>query len=161
MITVAQLLNDKHRRASHDAGGRRSGPVYTIGEGDSVLGAARLMNEYRIGALIVTDTLGRTAGIITERDILTRVVSAQLDPAATAVSKVMTAEIITCSPQTHLDEARQMMTDRKIRHIPVIDTGASSRGSLAGMISIGDLNAAVNADLSIEVESMRQYIIAG
>lgn len=157
MNTVTHLLNEKHR---WDPLNEDTGPaehVHTITEGKSVLDAAKHMDKHRVGALLVKDTLGRTAGIFTERDILTRVVSAQLDPATTPVSKVMTRDLICCTPKATLESVRQTMTSRRIRHMPVIDEDRT----LLGMISIGDLNAAVNVDLSIEVQSMRQYIIAG
>lgn len=149
MQTVSQLLEAKPTNI-----------VHTIGQGRSILEAAERMNLHRIGALIVTDTLGHIAGIITERDILTRVVTQQLDAATTPVSKAMTTEVIHCTPQTTLTEARHLMSDCKIRHIPVIANDLENK-NLVGMISIGDLNAATNADLNIEVKSMRQYIAHG
>ena len=99
MHTVSQLLEAKPFKI-----------VYTVGQGRSVLEAAEHMNQHRIGALIVTDTLGHIAGIITERDIMTRVVTQRLDPADTAVQRVMTVDLITCSPETPLEHAREIMT---------------------------------------------------
>jgi len=148
MQTVSQLLEHKPHNT-----------VYTIGQGRSVLDAAELMNSHRVGALIVTDTLGHIAGIITERDILTRVVTERLDPAATIVHDIMTRDLITCSPSTPLEHAREIMTKRAIRHIPITNPGDST--TLHGLISIGDLNAAVNQDLTIEVLSLREYITQG
>ncbi len=112
MQTVSQLLEAKPNHT-----------VYTIGQGRSVLDAAELMNRHRIGALIVTDTLGHIAGIITERDILTRVVTKRLDPSVTLVHDTMTKDLITCSPSTPLEHAREIMTKRAIRHIPHHEPG--------------------------------------
>ena len=157
MNTVAQLLANKQHWQESDHGSNRIEHIQTIPQAASVLDAAKMMNEHHIGSLIVLDTLNNIAGIITERDILTRVVTQQLDPAKTQVSKAMTKEVIHCTPETSLTEARHLMSDCKIRHIPVINND----NQLLGMISIGDLNAATNADLTIEVKTMRQYITTG
>lgn len=156
MLTVAQLLDNKKNWHEGDFGTNRIERVQTIAQGASVLDGARKMNEHHVGSLVVLDTFDRMIGIISERDILTRVVADQRDPAATIVSTVMTEDVISCDPKTRLTEVRHMMTEKRIRHIPVLD-----EGSLIGMISIGDLNAANNADLNIEVKSMRQYITQG
>lgn len=158
MNTVAQLLINKQHWQEGDHGSNRIEHIQTIPQAATILDAANAMNDHRIGSLIVLDTLNNIAGIITERDILTRVVTQQLDPATTPVSKAMTKEVIHCTPETTLTEARHLMTDCKIRHIPVVET---TNKQLIGMISIGDLNAAANADLTIEVKTMRQYITTG
>lgn len=145
MQTVSQLLEAKPHNT-----------VYTIGQGRSVLEAAERMNLHRIGALVVTDTLGHISGIITERDILTRVVTGRLDPAETLVHDAMTRDLVTCAPSTPLEHAREIMTKRKIRHIPITNPGDST--TLHGLISIGDLNAATQEDLTIEVMTLRDYI---
>jgi CBS domain-containing protein len=148
MHTVSQLLDAKPFKI-----------VYTIGQGRSVLEAAELMNQHRIGALIVTDTLGHIGGIITERDILTRVVVERLDPAETLVHDVMTRDLITCAPSTPIEHIREIMTKRAVRHIPITNPGDST--TLHGLVSIGDLNAAANEDLTIEVMTLREYITQG
>jgi len=160
MKTVAQLLANKKNWNEGDHGNNRIEHIQTIAQTASILDAANAMNEHHIGSLIVMDSSNKLAGIITERDILTRVVTAQLDPKTTQVAKAMTTKVISCTTETSLDEARHLMTDCRIRHIPVIDHTKNDQ-SLAGMISIGDLNAATNADLSIEVKTMRQYITTG
>ncbi|MBO6514568.1 MAG: CBS domain-containing protein [Phycisphaerales bacterium] len=160
MNTVAQLLANKQHWNEGDHGHQRIERVHTINQAATTLDAAKMMNEHHIGSLIVTDSLNKIAGIITERDILTRIVTAQLDPATTPVSKAMTQDVIHCTPDSTLTEVRHLMTDCKIRHIPVIDHTNES-DPLAGIISIGDLNAATNNDLAIEVKTMRQYITTG
>lgn len=148
MQTVSQLLEYKPHTT-----------VHTIGQGRSVLDGAVLMNRHRIGALIVTDTLGHIAGIVTERDILTRVISERKDPAETLIVEIMTRDLITCALDTPLEHAREIMTKRAIRHIPITNPGDST--TLHGLISIGDLNAAAKEDLTVEVLSLRQYITHG
>jgi CBS domain-containing protein len=124
MATVRDILT---RKGSH---------VWAIGKGATVLDAALLMNEHKIGALVVLDQ-GEVVGMFTERDVLVRVVAARRDPAETRVEEVMTREVVCCTPETTLDEARGAMKNRRIRHLPVVDGGRK----LLGLASIGDLNA--------------------
>lgn len=156
MLTVSQLLNNKRTWNEGDFGSNRIERLHTISQACTTLDAARLMNEHHVGSLIVIDGFDDMCGIITERDILTRVIADERSPIDTTVAQVMTREVISCTSTTKLSAVRTMMTDKRIRHIPVID-----EGSIVGIISIGDLNAANNADLSIEVKSMRQYITQG
>lgn len=141
MYTVAELLKSKGTE------------VHTIEPGRSVLEAARLMNLHRIGSLVVTDGQ-RIVGIITERDILTRVVARERPPSTTPVLEVMTADVLTCEPSTSLSDLRTLMHQRRIRHIPVLDDA----GRLAGMVSIGDLNAAKARNLSHTIHYLEAYI---
>jgi CBS domain-containing protein len=85
-------------------------------------------------------------GVFTERDVLRRVVAARLDPATTRVESVMTRDVITCTPETGLDECRAVMTARRVRHLPVIGDGR-----IAGIVTIGDL-------LAMEVDEHRETI---
>ncbi len=110
--------------------------VCTIGKEATVLQAALMMNDHKIGALVVTEG-GRVVGMFTERDVLRRVVGEQRNPANTMVAEVMTAEVLCCTPQTALEEARSVMREQRVRHLPVAD----GEGHLLGLISIGDLNA--------------------
>ena len=110
--------------------------VFTINPRASVHEAALLMNEHKIGALVVLDA-GEVAGIITERDVLRRVVGEQRDPQQTSVGDVMSSHVVYCTPDMRIDEARGIFMQQRIRHLPVID---EVKG-LVGLISIGDLNA--------------------
>ena len=124
MSTIKQILSHKGSQ------------VLSISPQASVLDAALLMNEHKIGALVVLDH-GKVAGIFTERDVLRRVVAERLDSATVKVGDAMTREVICCRPQTDLEEARGVFMKRRIRHLPVVEED----GQLHGMISIGDLNA--------------------
>jgi CBS domain-containing protein len=119
----------------------------------SVLQAAVLMNEEKIGALLVIED-GRMTGIFTERDILRRVVAQCRDAAATLVRDVMTAEVACCKLHTTLEEARGVMKNRRIRHLPVVD----DQDRLLGLISIGDLNAYQNNTQEQTIHLLHQYI---
>lgn len=133
---------------------RKGTRVVTIRESDSALYAANIMNDHHIGSVVVLSSdAKRVAGILTERDMLTRVVAAMREPRATQARDVMTREVHTASPQTPLDELREVMKTKRIRHVPVLD----DRG-LCGLVSIGDLNALHSDQLSATVESLEMYI---
>lgn len=131
----------------------RGEPVITITQDASVFDAARLMNEHRIGALVVTDGSG-VAGIFTERDLLKRVVAEGKRPEDVRVGEVMTREVIVCRPETHSDEIRRTMRDKRIRHMPVV----GEDGAVEGMISIGDLNIAEARVMSETITYLEQYM---
>ena len=115
---------------------RKGSQVFTIGPQATVLDAACIMNEHKIGCLLVTHN-DEIVGILTERDLLERVVAECRAPDRMPVSEAMTAEVLYCRPHTDLDEVRAIMKDHRVRHLPVADL----QGTLHGMISIGDLNA--------------------
>ncbi|MCC7146954.1 MAG: CBS domain-containing protein [Phycisphaeraceae bacterium] len=110
--------------------------VLTIDRSATVLQAAELMNQHRVGAVVVMDEQ-RLAGIFTERDMLVRVVGQQLSPKLTLVEQVMSERVVCCRLETSVEEARVVMRNRRIRHLPVVD----QEGQLQGLVSIGDLNA--------------------
>jgi CBS domain-containing protein len=132
---------------------RKGTQVYTIGPTADVLQAALVMNEHRVGALVVLDE-GRVVGMFSERDVMRRVVCERRDPSQTRVGEVMTAEVICCSPETSTDEARGAMRDRRIRHLPVAD----GDGNLLGLVSIGDLNAELQAEQEQTLFFLQEYI---
>jgi CBS domain-containing protein len=110
------------------------------------------MNERRIGALVVTAG-EQVIGIFTERDVLNRIVAAQRSASSTRVGDVMTAPCACCRPETSLEECRDVMTEKKIRHLPVVDAGR-----LCGMISIGDLMAAEAHNRQTTIEYLHEYL---
>src|SRR5262249_16475704 len=124
MVTMKDILSQKGAQ------------VVTIDKEATVLQAAQLMNQQRIGSLVVVED-GCIIGMFTERDVLRRVVSERRDPATTPVADVMTSQVLCCTLATTVDEARGSMKNRRIRHLPVVDDG----NHLLGLISIGDLNA--------------------
>lgn len=141
MATVRDILAQK---GSH---------VLSIGEDASVLDAALLMNEHKIGGLAVLRG-GCVIGMFTERDILQRIVAEKRDSSSVTVGDVMTDEITVASTDTTIDEARSLMKNKRIRHLPIVD---EDRRPL-GMISIGDLNAHLLVDHEKTVDAMREYI---
>src|SRR5262245_15251929 len=132
----------------------RKGPhVFTTSPGATVLDAALLMNEHKIGSLVVIDD-GRVVGIFTERDVLRRVVGEEREPAKTLVGEVMTAELVCCTPETTIAEARGAMKNRRVRHLPLVDDDHR----LLGLISIGDLNAYETSDHEQTIYLLQEYI---
>ncbi len=132
---------------------KKGSGVLTTGKESTVLEAAILMNEHKVGALVVLEG-GRIAGMFTERDVLRRVVGQLRDPAHTPVAEVMTAEVVCCRPETSLDEARGSMMSRRIRHLPVID----DHEEMVGLISIGDLNAHERTSNEQTIYLLQEYV---
>lgn len=127
--------------------------VHSIGPNANVLDAARLMNEHRIGALVVLDG-GRLQGMFTERDILQRVVAQCGDPGRMMVHEVMTTDVICCTPRMPIEQARDIVKDRRVRHLPVLN----EEGQLCGLISIGDLNAYMTTSQERHIHFLERYI---
>lgn len=127
--------------------------VLSVGKEATVLDAALLMNEHKVGALVVSDD-GRIVGMFTERDVLRRVVGERRDPATTKVQEVMTTEVVCCTPDTSIEEARGAMKNRRIRHLPVCD----GDDRIVGMISIGDLNAHQTTTHEQTIHLLHEYL---
>jgi CBS domain-containing protein len=127
--------------------------VLSVGKEATVIDAALLMNEHKVGALVVIDG-GHVAGMFTERDVLRRVVGERRDPVSTRVHEVMTVEVVCCTPETTIDEARGAMKTRRIRHLPVCD----GNGQLHGLVSIGDLNAHQASDHEHTIYLLQEYL---
>lgn len=121
MTTIREILD------------RKGGTVASVAPADTVLEAARHMNERRIGAVMVMEQ-DRIAGIFTERDILVRVVGKERAPAETRVRDVMTTDPVTIGPDLTLEACEKLITERRVRHLPVVEGGR-----LLGMVSAGDL----------------------
>ncbi|OYW20237.1 MAG: hypothetical protein B7Z55_07580 [Planctomycetales bacterium 12-60-4] len=141
MSSVYELLVEKRRQ------------LHTTTATSSVLDATRLMNDCGIGAVVVTDD-NRIVGIFTERDVLRRVVAMERSPAATRVLDVMTAEVLCCSPATTIEQASEIMMERRIRHLPIVNDD----GLPVGMISIGDLNAHQVHEQQQHIGNLQDYL---
>jgi CBS domain-containing protein len=127
--------------------------VQSVGGEATVLQAVQLMNDHKIGALVVLEG-GRLRGMFTERDVLRRVVGEQRSPTTTLVAEVMTSEVACCTPKTTIEEARTVMKNQRIRHLPVVD----GEGGLRGLISIGDLNAFEAASQETTIFWLNEYL---
>lgn len=118
-------------------------PLIHAESSEKVRDVARRMSERNVGAVAVLDS-GRLVGIFSERDIMSRVVAAGLNPDDTAIAKVMTRDIVVGKPSDDIDMALQKMHAVGCRHLPVVDSG-----NLVGMISLRDL-------LEIDDETLRR-----
>ena len=123
----------------------RSAAVHSITPEVTVTECVRQMNELKIGAMLVMES-DRLVGIFTERDAMTRVLGGGLDPAQTRLSEVMSSDPVCVSPSTTLEEARALVTSKRIRHLPVVDNG-----KVMGMVSSGDLTHWLVRDQSLQI----------
>jgi CBS domain-containing protein len=128
-------------------------PRVTLPPHSTVLAAARVMTDYQVGAVLVVDEEGRALGIFTERDLMTRVTVAGLDPSRTLIERVMTREMFHGTPERHLVETAREMQSRHIRHLPVL-----GNGRFLGMLSLRDLLRELLSDKTREVEELTAYI---
>jgi CBS domain-containing protein len=140
MTTLSQLLEQKGRM------------VVAIGPDEPVLEAVRAMAERHVGALMVLEN-GHLAGIVSERDYARKVVLQGRSSAETPVRAIMTSNVLTVMPDTTVHEAMRIMTDQRIRHLPVV-----THGQLVGVVSIGDLVKAVIEEQQVEIDALQAYI---
>ena len=140
MKLVNQLLDSK----GHD--------ILSIAPSASVLDAITLMAEKGVGALIVMDGEAM-AGIVTERDYARKVILKGRSSDDTPVSDIMSTGVISTSPDQTVSSCMKVMTDKRIRHLPVVEGN-----KVTGLVSIGDLVKAIIADQKEEIEHLEQYI---
>ena len=140
MRTVRQLLESK------------SPEVIAIGPDAPVIDAIRRMAERQIGALLVMEG-PRLAGILSERDYARKVVLQGRSSKDTPVRDIMTAEVVTVAPGDSIDHCMQLVTDRRIRHLPVVDGG-----EVIGVLSIGDLVKTVIELQRRDIDQLQRYI---
>ena len=142
MHTLAEILGEK------------SGDVIRIGGDATVYEAVLAMVEANVGALLVTEG-DEISGIFTERDYLRRIAVEGRRSRDTSVREVMSSPVLVVTPATSVDETMALMTDRRIRHVPVVEEGA-----LVGMISIGDLVKFISKKQSFQIQYLTDYITA-
>lgn len=140
MRTVRQLLQAK------------AAEVFAIGPDAPVIEAIRLMADKRIGAVLVMEGAG-LAGILSERDYARKIVLQGRSSADTPVRDIMTAQVISVGLGDSVERCMQIVTEQRIRHLPVIDAG-----DVVGVVSIGDLVKAVIEDQRVELDQLQRYI---
>ncbi len=140
-MTVQRVLANK----GHD--------ILTIQPHRTLADAAAVLGEKRIGALLVTGAQGELLGILSERDLVRAIGKDGAAALAHAVSKHMTAKVVTTTPAAKLDDVMVMMTQGRFRHVPVMENG-----KLAGLISIGDVVKHRVADIEADAKALRDYI---
>jgi CBS domain-containing protein len=140
MRTVRQLLEAK------------APDIIAIDPESAVIDAIRLMAEKRIGAVLVMHG-SRLVGILSERDYARKIVLQGRSSSDTPVRDIMTAEVVTVGPDDNAEHCMQLVTDRRIRHLPVVH-----QGEVVGVVSIGDLVKAVIEDQQLELDQLQRYI---
>ena len=140
MKLVKHLLDTKGRE------------VFTIDEDASVVDAIRMMAERSVGSLLVMQGQ-ELKGIVTERDYARKVILKGRESETTRVGDIMSTELATATPDQTVKHCMELMTDRRLRHLPVIVDGA-----VVGLISIGDLVQAIISDQQKEIEQLENYI---
>jgi CBS domain-containing protein len=136
---------------SHLLQGKGSG-VHAVAPGASVIDAIRSMAENHVGALMVMDG-HELLGIVSERDYARKVILKGRSSAATAVREIMSAPVVTASPDQTVDDAMRLMTNGRFRHLPIVQAGR-----VIGVVSIGDLVKSVIEEQQHTIEDLRAYI---
>ncbi len=133
---------------------RKGHEVMSIQAHDSVAEVAKTLARHRIGAALVRDGAGDVLGIVSERDIVRAMALHGADAVGMPAAQLMTRALHTVTPRTRIGEALTLMTDRRCRHLPVMEDD----GSLAGLVSIGDLVKARIEEAVHEAEELRHYV---
>lgn len=140
MRTVKDILNSK------------GSEVWSVGPDNTVFDAIKFMADKSIGALLVMDG-EKLVGIVTERDYARKVVLEGKSSREAAINEVMTTKILCVSPERTIDECMALMTDKRIRHLPVLD-----HKQVVGFVSIGDLVKAVMSEQKVLIDQLQHYI---
>lgn len=141
MITVRQILDRKGR------------DVWTVSPGAKVFDALKLMADKGIGAVVAVAG-ERVAGILSERDYARKIALLDRESRDTTVAEIMTSQIYVVHPETTADECMALMTDKHIRHLPVMENER-----LAGMVSIGDIVKAIISEQTFTIANLENYIM--
>lgn len=140
-MILEQILREKGRE------------VYSVAESASLKEAAELLDTRKVGAMVILNEAGSVIGVISERDIVRGVARSGAAALKQPVSESMTRQVVTARPKETIEAAMDRMTDRRIRHLPVVE---GSR--LIGIVSIGDLVKWRIAEATAEVAAIRSYI---
>jgi CBS domain-containing protein len=143
-MNVATILKHKGR------------DVATVASTATLHDVARLLAEKRIGAVVIVDGRDGVAGILSERDLVRVIAGRGAQCLAEPASSIMTRDVVTCSPEEPLDSLMSTMTTGRFRHMPVIEGGR-----LVGIVSIGDAVKHHIAEVELEANSLKSYVLAG
>jgi CBS domain-containing protein len=131
----------------------KGGNVYSVAESASLKEAAELLDTRKVGAMVILNEAGGLIGVLSERDIVRAVARSGAGALKHPVSELMTRQVVTARPKDTIESAMDLMTDRRIRHLPVVESGR-----LIGIVSIGDLVKWRIAEAAAEVAAIRSYI---
>lgn len=132
---------------------RKGSEVVTIRPDAMLLAAAEAMSKHNIGALVVSPDGQTVVGIVSERDLVRDLARLGTGAVKRTVADIMSTDVSTCSPDATVDELMAAMTDRRIRHVPILNGD-----TLAGIVSIGDVVKMRLDELEVEKESLEQYV---
>ena len=127
--------------------------VHTLPTGASIAEAVEMLNTRRIGAIVVTTADGKVAGILSERDVVRHLGKDWSNLSSRPVSEVMTKDVVTMSRRATIAEVMERMTERRIRHLPIVDNG-----ELVGIVSIGDVVKRKIEETEQEATALKEYI---
>jgi CBS domain-containing protein len=140
MATVRELLD------------RKGSDLLMVDPETTVLEASRLMNDRGVGSVLVM-TDGALTGIFTERDLMRRVVAVDRLPGATKVGEVMTSSLVTCTPDATMQDCGTVMSERRIRHLPVVD-----ESGVVGLVTTGDLLAHELKEKDAAIQQLESFV---
>ena len=130
--------------------------VATLGPDDNVTTACKLLAAKKIGAIIVVDGLRRVQGIVSERDVVGALATHAENTGALKLAGIMTREVVTCRAEDTIEHVMSLMTNHRVRHLPVLEGG-----DLIGIISIGDVVKNRLAETVLEAQVLRDYVMTG
>jgi CBS domain-containing protein len=142
------------KTVKHILEAKGSDEVHTVGPDDSVLNALERMAEKGVGALVITEASGQIVGLLSERDYARKVVLLGRVSKDTPARDIMTTEVVCVAPEQSVDICMGLMTQKHIRHLPVV-----SEGRLVGIVSIGDVVKAVIDDQQFAIDELQHYIM--
>ncbi|MCC3306598.1 CBS domain-containing protein [Sneathiella sp. HT1-7] len=134
----------------------KGGNVITTSPSDSIAAVSNILGEKRIGAVLVVDGSGKLCGVLSERDIVRGLSESGDGCLKLLASDLMTSDLVTTSPSETIDNVMALMTEKRIRHLPVLEDG-----KLAGFISIGDVVKSRMDEVEREAAALRDYIATG
>jgi CBS domain-containing protein len=130
--------------------------VFTASPSETVAAAAALLHTRRVGAMVIVDTQDTVVGILSERDVVRVIAERGAAALSLPISSCMTADVVFATPNETVAQLFERMTDRRVRHLPVMKDGR-----LVGIVSIGDLVKSRIAETEAESENLKAYISAG
>lgn len=132
---------------------QKGGDVISVAETATLREAAVKLDELKVGAMVILGEAGSVIGVFSERDLARAIARKGAEAMTMSVADCMTRKVVTAHPMDTIDQAMNAMTDRRIRHLPVVDGG-----ELLGVVSIGDLVKMRIAEADAEVNAIRSYI---
>jgi CBS domain-containing protein len=132
---------------------KKGGKIFSIGPTRSVFEAIQTMADFGVGCLLVTNKQDKVLGILSERDFIRKVILKDKSAHKVQVRTIMSKKVTSVEPDTTVEECMQMMTEKRIRHLPVV-----KKGQVIGMLSIGDLVKFMVTEKDLMIQNLEKYI---